>query len=81
MAKRSDGCSGETLRAPCARKKLYLLVCLKNKLGPCSIDRHIDGMAGNYSVSLQVLTASGFCDKKKSALTACQSEQLLRVLV
>ena len=82
MAERSDGCSGETLLAPCARKKklqskmakdhywigaeesiacsairemiviaLFTLLCLKDKLGLCSINCQIHAMTGNCFVS------------------------------
>ena len=79
MAERSDG---EMVKRAslvcCTRKKrlkrclsLFIYLCLKNKLGLCSINCHAHAMAVNCSGSLTEsirYSASSFCDDRRFVL-------------
>ena len=74
MTEQSDGCSGETLLAPCTRKKMlqsrraivvvwFSCLCLKDQLGLCSL-RWDDG-----ELFCELASTIGFCKKRKSAFS------------
>ena len=60
-------CIGASENIGMFSNSVFACLCLKDKLGLCSINCHIHAMTANCSSSLQLLLASDLCGKGKSA--------------